>query len=410
MKTAAEVLRGNDRGGFTVPSGSLYPYQWLWDAAFIALGWSTIDKTRAWDELDSIVRGQWPDGMLPHVVYHHPSARYFPDPDLWDVGHTPPTSGITQPPVLASVVLRMIDDRDDVERARRLWPALVAYHRWLHDARDPESKGLICSYHPWESGMDNSPAWDGPMARVPLDALVAYDRKDTAFVSGEQRPTSRDYDGYVAIIAEMRSLKYDPAAMWEKCSFKVADVATNAIAARADADLVAVADTIGTEPADARHWAATSAAGLQHLWNDERGQFLSLDLRTGTWLYPATSAALLPLWSGMVTEEQLNALQRTLDEWEAAGALVPSCDPGAEQYDPVRYWRGPVWVNVNWMVADGLGRLGDEQRADRIRTRTRTLIEQSGMHEYFNPATGDGLGATDFGWTAALARYWLGME
>ena len=75
--SAADVLQANDRGTFTVPSGSLYPYQWLWDAAFIALGWSTIDRSRAWDELDSVVRGQWPDGMLPHVVYHHPSARYF---------------------------------------------------------------------------------------------------------------------------------------------------------------------------------------------------------------------------------------------------------------------------------------------------------------------------------------------
>src|SRR5439155_21419109 len=79
VTSAADVLRANDRGTFTVPSGSLYPYQWLWDAAFIALGWSTIDRSRAWDELDSVVRGQWSDGMLPHVVYHHPTAQYFPD-------------------------------------------------------------------------------------------------------------------------------------------------------------------------------------------------------------------------------------------------------------------------------------------------------------------------------------------
>src|SRR5436305_12184447 len=100
--SAADVLQANDRGTFTVPSGSLYPFQWLWDAAFIALGWSTIDTGRAWDELDSVVRGQWDDGMMPHVVYHHPSALYFPDPDIWDVGRPPPTSGITQPPGLTS--------------------------------------------------------------------------------------------------------------------------------------------------------------------------------------------------------------------------------------------------------------------------------------------------------------------
>src|SRR3954468_5775238 len=109
VTTAADVLRANDRGAFTVPNGSLYPFQWLWDASFIALGWSTIDRSRAWDELDSVVLGQWPDGMMPHVLYHHPSALYFPDPDIWDVGRTPPTSGITQPPVMASAVMGVVD-------------------------------------------------------------------------------------------------------------------------------------------------------------------------------------------------------------------------------------------------------------------------------------------------------------
>jgi len=67
-------------------------------------------------------------------------------------------------------------------------------------------------------------------------------------------------------------------------------------------------------------------------------------------------------------------------------------------------------VNINWMIADGLRRHGDAARADVLAADTRALIEQSGMHEYFNPRTGEGLGADDFGWTAALARYWLGME
>jgi hypothetical protein len=413
--TAADVLRSNDRGGFTVPSGSLYPYQWLWDSAFIALGWSTLNRRRAWDELDSLMRGQWPDGMLPHVVYHHPSAKYFPDPDLWGVGRTPATSAITQPPVLASVVLRLVQgadgDREDVERARRLWPGLLAFHRWVHSARDPEGTGLICSYHPWETGMDNSPPWDEPLSRVPVDGAVRYDRMDTEHVPDTQRPTARDYDRYVAIVTEMRSMQYDPTAMWEQCSFKVADVGTNAIAARADADLAALAEAIDADSPELVGWARASRDGLQQLWDKKGRQFLSLDLRTGEALTPATSASLLPCWAGMSTAEQQTALADSFDQWRTtAGAAVPSCEPASPAYDPNRYWRGPVWVNINWMIADGLGRHGDAARAAAIAGDTRRLIEQSGMREYFNPATGEGLGAADFGWTAALARYWLGME
>ena len=235
--------------------------------------------------------------------------------------------------------------------------------------------------------------------------------KCTEFVALDQRPTTGEYDRYVAIIAEMRALGYDAQAMWEKCSFKVADVGTNAIAARADADLLEVAHAIDRDGSEAEAWVATAKQGLLQLWDGERQRFLSIDLRTGERLLPATGATALASWSGMLTEEQLVAVGKLLDEWEgAAGALVPSCDPAAPEFAPYRYWRGPVWVNVNWMVAEGMRGHGEEARADRIAAHTRRLIEQSGMHEYFNPATGEGLGATDFGWTAALARYWLGME
>ena len=77
---------------------------------------------------------------------------------------------------------------------------------------------------------------------------------------------------------------------------------------------------------------------------------------------------------------------------------------------PRRFWRGPVWVNVNWMVAEGLREHGEDGLAERIALETRRLLEGAGMREHFDPRTGAGLGATDFSWTAALARWWLEME
>jgi hypothetical protein len=414
--TSAEgVLRLNDRGDFTVPSGSLYPFQWLWDAAFIALGWSTIDAARAWDELDSVVRGQWDDGMMPHVVYHHPSALYFPDPDIWDVGRTPPTSGITQPPVLTSVVLALTragaSDPATLERARRLWPALLACHHWFHTARADAGTGLVASFHPWETGMDNSPPWDGPLARVPVGELAPYERKDTVAVAAEQRPTTKEYDAYVAIVMHMRSVAYDQRVLLERAPFAVADVGTNAILARADADLVELARLLHVDTADPEHWAESSKASLQELWDGAAGCFYSRDLRTGTTLGPATGASFLPLWSSAISSDQADALCHHLTRWEsAAGALVPSTDPFSPAYDASRYWRGPVWLNVNWMVAEGLRATGNDGLAGRVADHSARLVSQSGMREYFDPGSGAGLGAADFGWTAALARYWLEMD
>ena len=47
IKEAIDVIKKNDRGGFTVPTNRLYPHQWNWDSGFTALGISSLDKSRA---------------------------------------------------------------------------------------------------------------------------------------------------------------------------------------------------------------------------------------------------------------------------------------------------------------------------------------------------------------------------
>src|SRR5918997_576348 len=168
---ARAILRGNDQGGYTIPTQRLYPFQWNWDSGFVALGFSTFDEPRAWTEIEFLFKGQWEDGFLPHIVFHKVSPDYFPGPGVWGVDRQPQTSGITQPPVVASVVKRLLDgaknQRPAEEKARALYPKLLAYHRWWWGARDLEKTGLVVIYHSWESGMDNSPSFDKAIARVP---------------------------------------------------------------------------------------------------------------------------------------------------------------------------------------------------------------------------------------------------
>jgi len=114
LDTAArDILRANDRGGFTVPTARLYPYQWNWDSAFAALGFAEFDLDRAWRELETLVEGQWPNGMIPHIIFRRDDPDYFPGPPVWNTGREPPTSGYTQPPVLATV-MRALYERDPV--------------------------------------------------------------------------------------------------------------------------------------------------------------------------------------------------------------------------------------------------------------------------------------------------------
>jgi hypothetical protein len=54
------------------------------------------------------------------------------------------------------------------------------------------------------------------------------------------------------------------------------------------------------------------------------------------------------------------------------------------------------------MIAVGLRNYGYAHFAEELRRRTLALVDNGGFSEYFSPLTGDGYGADDFSWTAAL--------
>ena len=79
---------------------------------------------------------------------------------------------------------------------------------------------------------------------------------------------------------------------------------------------------------------------------------------------------------------------------------VPASDPKFMPGNPRGFiWRGPTWVNTNWFLSHALRRHGYAELADTIVTKTMEAIEKSGYREYYEPYTGEGLGASDFGWS-----------
>jgi Trehalase len=406
---ARAILRRNDRGGYTVPTDRLYPFQWNWDSAFVAMGWATFDEARGFTETERLLEGQWDDGMVPQIVFHAPSDDYFPGPSVWGVHHAPPTSGITQPPVLTTAVRHMLDgahDRTAAEaRAAAIYPRLLASHRWWERARDPARSGLVTVLHPWETGMDNSPAWDVALARVPADPVTKVQRRDTTHVDASMRPRAEEYQRFIHLVDLFRGADWQPDRMLAASPFRVADIATNAILLRAERDLLALAQRFGSggDAAEIAGRVERMEAAVDRLWSARHGLFLSFDQVGGAPIETATSAGLLPLYAGAVNRERAQAMTATLRRWaEKVRWLVPSTAPDAASFDALRYWRGPVWAVVNWMIADGLARSGASDMSAALRQATLDLIEAGGFSEYFDPRDGSGLGGTDFSWTAAI--------
>jgi len=415
IERARSILRDNDRGGYTVPTQRLYPFQWNWDSGFAALGFSTFDEGRAWLELDMLFRGQWEDGLLPHIVFHQVSPDYFPGPSIWGVDRQPQTSGISQPPVAASVTRRLYEEARDKALAERqvrvLYPKLLAYHRWWWRARDPENTGLVVIYHPWESGMDNSPGWDEALARVPRTENRNYVRRDTSHVDQAQRPRQTEYDRYMYLVELFRGQRYDAGFMYRESPFRVVDLCVNSVLQRASEDLAFLAERFGTaeEHREISNRIALGRGGFERLWHEEDGRYYNLDTRGGGLIRLGTSASFLPLYAGVPDRERASRIAKDLQGWgELAEYLVPSADPAAAQFERQRYWRGPVWAIVNYMIADGLLRYEWSDLADRVRRDTARLVETKDFFEYFDPVDGTGYGGAHFTWTAAMYLYWAG--
>jgi hypothetical protein len=65
-----------------------------------------------------------------------------------------------------------------------------------------------------------------------------------------------------------------------------------------------------------------------------------------------------------------------------------------------RYWRGPTWVNRAWLIWRGLVRLGYLEHAATIARAITETVSREGLHEFYDPHDGRGMGAEDFAWSA----------
>ncbi|MFH8288394.1 MGH1-like glycoside hydrolase domain-containing protein [Streptomyces sp. NPDC018059] len=435
---AAEVLWANWTGTSTVPSRALYPHQWSWDSAFIAIGLRHLSPLRAQLELETLLSAQWGDGRIPHIVFNDavPLDAYFPSPDFWrsaTAGRAAgapadvQTSGIVQPPVHALAAWLVHRADPGLSRARsflaRLRPRLTAWHRYLLDGRDAGGAGLAAVLHPWEQGMDNSPCWDGPLSRVEPTDPGAFRRADLDHGAPEDRPTDADYGRYVRLAADYRDRGYadvtgpdvtgPPDAAGPGASqgaFRVEDPAFNALLIASEYALALIdAELDGPAARSSAHRARAltlTEALVARLWDPERELFLCRDLCSGELIGERGVTGLIPLVLPVLPPGVAAALVRTArgPHFGLGGParLVPSHDLTGDAFDPRRYWRGPAWFNTNWLLEKGLRLHGEQALADGLRADMLDVAGASGFAEYVDPYTGEGCGARGFGWTAAL--------
>jgi len=431
---AAYLLRGNDLGTMTSAAPRLYPHMWSWDAAFVTVGLAPLSVERAVTEMDTLLSAQWSNGMIPHIVFANGRDGYFPGPAWWRATELaaaspafPATSGITQPPVHALAVQRILEHSRRQGRAvrqlaeeflDRRWNDLMRWHRWLATARDPKGHGRITLYHGWESGMDNSPRWDSAYANIVVGAsLPPYQREDLTHIGDpSMRPSTAEYDKYLWLVEQMKSVGYDDEKLPGVMDFEIEDVFVSAIFAMACEVLAYIGEDYAkplSDIRDLRAWSHRFRRGVIATCRENNGAARDFDARTGRWIDTETIAMFAPLLCGGLPRDRERSLLRMFDGPRFCGhpdlryAVPPSTSPVSADFRPREYWRGPVWPVMTWLFSWAFARRGWPERSKRLREEGLRQAEEGSFAEYYEPFTGEPLGSMQQSWTAAAVLDWL---
>lgn len=427
LEKAKAVLQANWRQAYTIPSPHLYPFQWNWDAGFIILGWLQVDHDKAMQEFRSLFKGQWANGFLPHIIFHQEvQDQYFPNADFWaskDSNFAPQnlkTSGITQPPVHGFVLERFLAKSKGAAQlsfVEEAFHQVHQLHRYYYENRDPNQEGLVYICHPWESGRDNSPIWNEVYQYWPLDPkdVPPYQRVAQELAKAKERPTEDDYNRYVYLLGLGRKHQYQDLPIQKSSPFLVQDTLFNSILIESNASLIRIGQILGIDVKDLMNWQETAIEQFNRkLWDSHLQCYVPFDLRNNNPIRVREIGGLLALFAGIPHQKRAKELINTLlspaflvNEKEQA-YLCPTFDKTHPAFEGHKYWRGPVWINTNWMLYHGLKRYSRTSLAQNIKKDSLELIEKLGIYEYFDAdkaitqQQNKAYGSNDFSWTAAL--------
>jgi len=375
---------GGAHHGFTCPSPHLYHWQWLWDSCFHAIALRWFDPDFARKEILSLLSGQWEDGRVPNMVHVGHNWRF--DRIVHGTGRD--TSGITQPPIIADAVMRIHEVSPDTAFLEKVYTPLKRYKEWLHRHRETDGDGLIAVYHPWETGIDNSPRWDE------IFDIRKFSRKAFDITKG-------------LVMFRFNFARYDNDRMRRVSPFFVKGIDMNCYYYASLRAMAAMARELGRD-GDAEMFESraenTKGTVRSRMWDEVNGRFVDLVGRSLEKSYVPTPFSFLPAWGGIADERQAACIHAEITDprkyWSRYPVPTTSMDWPA--FDEDGYWRGTVWINTNWFTIEALAAHGYRETACEIKEKTLEMVDKSGFREYYNPHTGKGLGAESFAWSTLV--------
>lgn len=382
------------------PSRSMFPRGFLWDEGFHQLLLMQLDEQLSILALQSWLLRMRKSGWIPREQILGAEARSrvpseFIAQEAWSAN--PPSLMLA----FEAHALRELQEPDRSRRHFLRW-AFPKLNRWLTWLRGSQAGAAPGSF-----------LWNGRTLS-----------EDTE--SDNPKTLQSGLDDYPRAESASHSERHLDLRCWMAIAYRAASN-------------VAYAGGVSTTEARVVHAISERLNNLQNLsalhWDESSQLFADYDGENSRFVTdPVGYVNLFPLLAGMLQHDTV-ALQRTLDVmedrsllWSDYGLRSVSASsayyqkPSSKTDSP--YWRGSVWLNINYLALRELYRLLQQQhaaaasnesytrvqalytalRANVLNTVASKLAQNGYLYESYDDRTGEGKGTRPFaGWTALVA-------
>ena len=389
----------------TIPSVSYKWFNgfWAWDSWKQAVATANFNEELAKNNIralfdyqitkDDNLRPQ-DAGVIIDAIFYNKDEDRDGDGGNWNERNS-------KPALAAWAVWEVYKVSEDKEFLKEMYPKLKEYHNWWYTNRDFDRNGIaeyggmvhrlnntpeeIILAAAWESGMDNAVRFD----------VEGYGADDVGIKVLENKNSKGELVGY---------------------SINQESVDLNSFLYAEKIYLSNMAEVLGLSNEKKEYLASAKKVKEyvnKNMFDEKTGYYYDLQIdeignRKLLVNRGKGTEGYIPLWANLATKKEAKRVAENIMNENVMNTYLPfpTSSKDNPKYNPVKYWRGPVWLDQAYFGIIGLNNYGYKKEAKGLSVKlfenSEGLLTDGVIRENYNPETGEGLHCSNFSWSASV--------
>ncbi|WP_281699433.1 MGH1-like glycoside hydrolase domain-containing protein [Cetobacterium somerae] len=333
-------------------------------------------------------------GVIIDAIFYNKDEDRYGDGGNWNERNS-------KPALAAWAVWEVYKVTEDKEFLKEMYPKLKEYHNWWYTNRDFDKNGIaeyggmvhrlnntseeIILAAAWESGMDNAVRFD----------VEGYGVDDVGVKVLENKDLKGNLIGY---------------------SINQESVDLNSFLYAEKIYLSNMAEVLGLLSEKKEYLASAKKVKEyvnKNMFDEKTGYYYDLQIdKNGNKKLLVNrgkgTEGYIPLWANLSTKKEAKRVVENIMDKNVMNTYLPFPTSAKDnlKYNPVKYWRGPVWLDQAYFGIVGLNNYGYKKEAQDLSIKlfenSEGLLTDGVIRENYNPETGEGLHCSNFSWSASV--------